>query len=315
MGKVKKVTMDESQAAEVVEKKASKKKAMTIWEDLYTELTPRVAQALREARVKPQQLLTMPDGEITAIAGIDDSALEEIRSKYAADISAEPTKEVAVEEATEAIKAEVVGPRPANKRHLFKNGKAIRAAKSRVDRTKNYSVAEAVKLLKATNITKFDATVTVHLNLVGKEAPKRAELTFPHMAGAAKRVAIANDELLKDIDAGKIEFDILLTTPVFMPKLAKYAKVLGPKGLMPSPKAGTITQNPESKAKEFAAGKTVVKAEPKYPLMHITVGKIGQDETELVANIQALIDAVKTRNIGKAVLASTMSPGIKLQLV
>lgn len=315
MGKVKKVTMDESQAAEVVEKKASKKKAMTIWEDLYTELTPRVAQALREARVKPQQLLTMPDGEITAIAGIDDSALEEIRSKYAADISAEPTKEVAVEEATEAIKAEVVGPRPANKRHLFKNGKAIRAAKSRVDRTKNYSVAEAVKLLKATNITKFDATVTVHLNLVGKEAPKRAELTFPHMAGAAKRVAIANDELLKDIDTGKIEFDILLTTPVFMPKLAKYAKVLGPKGLMPNPKAGTITQNPESKAKEFAAGKTVVKAEPKYPLMHITVGKIGQDETELVANIQALIDAVKTRNIGKAVLASTMSPGIKLQLV
>lgn len=317
MGKVKKVVMDESQAAEVQEKKASKKKSMTIWEDLYTELSPRVAEALRGARVKPQQLLSMPDGEIMAISGIDDAALEEIRSKYQADVNAVAESQPEVEGSpaeAEATVAAKEGPRPANKRHLFRNGKAIKAAKSRVDRTKLYSVEEAVKLVKATNITSFDATVTVHINLQGKDAPKRAELTFPHMAGAAKRVAIATDEILKDIEKGKLDFDILLTTPAFMPKLAKYAKVLGPKGLMPSPKAGTITPNPEAKAKEFAAGKTVVKAEPKFPLMHVTVGKVGQKEDELVANIRALIDAVKTRNIAKAVLASTMSPGIKLQL-
>lgn len=313
MGKVKKVVMDASQEAEVKEKKISKKKSMTIWEELYTDLAPRVGEALRSARVKPDQLVSMSDGEITAIEGIGDDGLEEIRAKYPLVLEdSETAAEVSGEAATEEVKPE--GPRPANKRHLFRNGKAIRAAKSKVDRTKNYSVSDAVKLVKATNITKFDATVTVHINLTGKEAPTRVELTFPHMAGTAKRIAIASDEILKDIEAGKIEFDILLTTPAFMPKLAKFARVLGPKGLMPSPKSGTVTPNPESKAKEFAAGKTVVKAESKFPLMHVNVGRISQPDFELTANVQALLDAVKPRNIGKAVLASTMSPGIKLQL-
>jgi large subunit ribosomal protein L1 len=134
------------------------------------------------------------------------------------------------------------------------------------------------------------------------------------MAGAAKKVAIVTDELLKDIEKGKIEFDILVTSPAFMPKLAKFAKVLGPKGLMPSPKAGTVTPDPEKKAKEFEAGKTVVKAEAKFPLMHVTVGKINQADEELIANIKALLDAVKLKNVTKATLASTMSPGVKLQL-
>ncbi len=83
---------------------------------------------------------------------------------------------------------------------------------------------------------------------------------------------------------------------------------------MPSPKAGTVTPDPEKKAKEFEAGKTVVKAEAKFPLMHVTVGKIDQKEEELVANIKALLDAVKLKNVTKATLASTMSPGVKLQL-
>ncbi|MFH1244393.1 MAG: hypothetical protein V1487_02365 [bacterium] len=310
-----------------------KQKSMTIWEELYTDLSPAVAEALRTARVKPEQLTNMTDGDITALEGIFENGLEEIRTKYSPDLSVPqglsstglpavaPAKEGDLAEGQvgtaelggETLK-ESTGPRPANKRHDFKNGKAILAAKSQIDRTQLYSITDAVKLLKKTNITKFVSTVTVHLNLTGKDAPTRVELTFPHMAGEAKRVAIVSDELLKDIEAGKLEFDILVTHPSFMPKLAKFAKVLGPKGLMPSPKAGTVTPNPEAKAKEFAAGKTVVKAEPKFPIMHITVGKINQAEDELVANIQALLSAVKPKNIGKAVLASTMSPGIKLQL-
>ncbi len=293
-----------------------KQKSMTIWEDLYTDLTPAVAEALRNARVKPEQLVNMTDGDITALEGIFENGLEEIRAKYSPNLSLPTDLSSETEVKTEtAMPAEAeVGPRPANKRHDFKNGKAIRAAKSQVDRTKLYPVQEAVVLVKKTNITQFVGTLTLHLNLVGKEAPTRVELTFPHMAGEAKRVAIVSDELLKDIEAGKLEFDILVTHPSFMPKLAKFAKVLGPKGLMPSPKAGTVTGDPEKKAQEFAKGKTIVKAEPKFPIMHITVGKINQAEGELVANIQALLSAVKPKNIGKAVLASTMSPGIKLQL-
>lgn len=294
-----------------------KQKSMTKWEELYTDLSPNVGEALRLARVKPDQLTGMTDGDITAIQGITENGLEEIRAKYQPVIADEGKSPVAPADGdspTTQAPAEPIGPRPANKRHNFKNGKAIRVSKSKVDPQKRYPIEEAVKLVKSGNITKFVSTVTLHLNLVAKDAPTRVELTFPHMAGAAKRVAIVTDELLKDIENAKIEFDILVTSPAFMPKLAKYAKVLGPKGLMPSPKAGTVTPDPEKKAKEFAAGKTVVKAEPKFPLMHVTVGKIDQAEAELVANIKALLDAVKLKNVTKATLASTMSPGIKLQL-
>lgn len=291
---------------------------MTIWEELYTDLSSGVAEALRTARVKPEQLVNMTDGDITAIDGINDNGLEEIRAKYAIVIPSEAEGSTPATQTEEGLPAEpaklVAGPKPANKRHLFRRGKAIQTAKSKVDPQKKYVLIEAVKLVKDTNITKFISTVTLHLNLVTKDAPTRVEVTFPFAAGEAKRVAIVSDELLKDIEKGKIEFDILVTSPAFMPKLAKFAPVLGPKGLMPSPKAGTVTSDPEKKAKEFAGGKTVVKAESKFPLMHVTIGKVNQSEAELIANIQALLDAVKLKNVTKATLASTMSPGIKLQL-
>ena len=295
-----------------------KQKSMTIWEELYSDLSPNIAEALRTARVKPDQLTGMTDGDIMAINGVSENGLEEIRTKYQPDI-ATPVAE-STTQSEEGLPAEVSlsetkeGPRPANKRHDFRGGRAIKTSKSKVDPQKKYELKEAVKLLKSTNITKFVSTVTLHLNLVTKDTPTRVELTFPFVAGATKRVAIVTDELIKDIEKGKLEFDILVTSPAFMPKLAKYAKVLGPKGLMPSPKAGTVTSDPEKKAKEFAGGKTVVKAEAKFPLMHVTVGKIDQKEEELIANIQALLDGVKLKNVTKATLASTMSPGIKLQL-
>lgn len=295
---------------------------MTIWEELYTDLAPNVGEALRLARVKPEQLVNMTDGDITAIQGITENGLEEIRSKYTPSVTLSEVEGSATTESSESVEshehteteAVAAGPRPANKRHDFRNGKAIRASKSKVDSQKKYGLEEAVKLVKTTNITKFVSTVTLHLNLVTKDAPTRVELTFPFAAGAAKRVAIVTDELLAQIEKGKIDFDILVTSPAFMPKLAKFAKVLGPKGLMPSPKAGTVAADPEKKAKEFEGGKTVVKAEAKFPLMHVTVGKINQPEAELLANIKALLDAVKLKNVTKATLASTMSPGIKLQL-
>lgn len=289
-----------------------KQKSMTKWEELYTDLSDHTAMALREARVKPEQLKVMADGELTAINGINEAALEEIRAKYSADVTTDQSEVIAASDAAVAPAVEEAGIIPPNKRHDFRGGKAITTARSQVDRSKNYSIEEAVALVKKTNITSFNATVTLHLNLTSKDAPTRVELTFPYAAGASKKVAIVSDELLAKLDKGVIDFDILVTSPAFMPKLAKYAKLLGPKGLMPNPKAGTVTPNPEAKAKEFEGGKTQIKAEPKYPLMHATVGKTSQPEAELVANIRAMIEAVKPKFIVKATLAATMSPGIKL---
>lgn len=283
-----------------------------VWEDLYTDLSNRAAKALREARVKPDQLKLMSDGEITAIDGIGETSLEEIRAKYKSDSIIEDLK---VEEQTDdsdpkkTTEAEEATT-PRRPRHPNRGGKKIKAMKSKVDRTNLYPAEEAIKLVKETNITSFDATLVLHLNL--KEKMTRVEISFPHQAGKKKVVAIADDALLKKIDKGELDFDILLATPAMMPKLAKYARILGPKGLMPSPKAGTITPDPEAKQKEFQGGKTIVKGENKHPLMHITLGKLSQDNKKLLANLETALEAVKPKNITRATLSSTMSPGIKL---
>lgn len=198
-----------------------------------------------------------------------------------------------------------------------------RMARSRIDRTKPYSLEEAVELLKKVSIARYDASVEAHLNLT--EGGQRIDVTFPHSTGRKTRVAIATDALIKQIEAGsakggsavrggKIDFDILVASPDMMPKIAKVAKILGPKGLMPNPKAGTVTKDPEKKKQALEGGQTLVKSEAKAPLMHVVVGKISLKEKELIENIQALIAAVGEKKILKLTLASSISPGIRVDL-
>ncbi len=184
--------------------------------------------------------------------------------------------------------------------------------RSLVDRTKTYPLSEAIKLVKTTSLSRFDGSVEAHLNVT--ETGLKAQVSFPHSTGRTTRVAIADDKLIEQIAAGKIDFDILLSTPQMMSSLAKYAKILGPKGLMPSPKTDTITQNPEKKKQELEGGKTLVRTEPKAPLMHLVVGKVSMKESELAANLETLIQALAPKNITKLTLSATMGPGIKVDL-
>jgi len=119
--------------------------------------------------------------------------------------------------------------------------------------------------------------------------------------------------LIKKIDQGKINFDVLLAAPAMMPKLAKYAKVLGPKGLMPNPKNNTISNEPEKLVKQMQ-GKTPFKAEVKFPLIHQVIGKVKDSEKNLEENFLALVNAVGPGNINKAVITPSMGPGIKVNL-
>ena len=114
-----------------------------------------------------------------------------------------------------------------------------------------------------------------------------------------------------DIKAGKIEFDVLLATPDMMPKLAKLAKILGPKGLMPNPKQGTLIADPKAKKKELESGKITIRSERKAPLIHIVIGNTKMDTKNLVENLQSLLDVLKDKMI-KVSLAATMSPGVKV---
>lgn len=184
------------------------------------------------------------------------------------------------------------------------------AVKARVDRTKNYPLKQAAELVLTTSYSKFTGTIIA--DLIVKDEKVSAEVAFPHATGKAVRVAVVSDELISKIESGTIDFDLLVTHPQFMPKLAKLAKVLGPKGLMPNPKNGTISPDPDKRAKELAGGKTTVKTERKAPLMHVIVGKTNQEPKQIAANVEALVTAIGVTKITKLTLSATMSPGVKV---
>ncbi len=184
-----------------------------------------------------------------------------------------------------------------------------------VDKRKSYPLEIAIELLKKTANTKFDATVEAHINLnpemlSAENKGLSGSVNLPHGTGKQKIVAIADENLIKKIEAGKIEFDILVAHPSIMPKLAKFARVLGPKGLMPNPKNGTVSENAEKRAKELAGGETQWKTEPKNPLIHFSIGKVSFKGDKLQANIKSLIKSIGTNKILKFTLSSTMGPGI-----
>ena len=239
-------------------------------------------------------------------------------------------KEVKAEEATEAPKetqkeekkegkkvSKYAAKKLAKTRERSENYKK---ALAQVDKAKHYSVKEALELLDKTHLAKFDETVELHINTAN--AGLSGQVTLPHGTGKSVRVAIlapskdakAADALLKEIEAGKINFDILVATPDAMPKLAKVAKVLGPRGLMPNPKNGTISPNPEAVAKQYEGGQMYYKTEAKTPVMHVAVGKLSFGAEKLSQNIDAMLKAVKSENIKKVVIKSTMSPAVKLNL-
>lgn len=191
-------------------------------------------------------------------------------------------------------------------------GKKYLAARAKVDPQKTYSPEEAAKLVRETSTTAFNGSIELHL-VLGKDGLNTQAL-LPHLTGKKKRLEVASDETIKKLKEGKIDFDVLLATKEFMPKLVPFAKLLGPRGLLPNPKQGTLVEDPE-KAKAAFAGNTVnLKSEKKAPLAHLVVARADQPEAEIAENVEAVISAVGPRNIKKAVLSSTMGPGIKVSI-
>ena len=202
--------------------------------------------------------------------------------------------------------------KPAQKISKKTRGKKYQEVKKLVDKTKTYTLKEAVSLLKKLKTAKFDESVEIHLNV--DETGLRGEVEMPHATGKTVRVKIVDDKVLAGLEKGTIDFDILITHPSYMPKLTKFAKMLGPRGLMPNPKAGTISPKPEEIAKKFEKGTLRWKTEAKFPLIHQMIGKISHEEKALVENIEAFIKSVGTLHIQKAIVKTTMSPSVKLIL-
>lgn len=185
------------------------------------------------------------------------------------------------------------------------------AARSLVDKTKSYPLSEAIELVKKTSYSKFVGSITA--DLVVKEIGEQGSLTLPHQTGKTIRVAIADEAVIEKIARGELDFEVLLSTPALVPKLAKYAKVLGPRGLMPNPKNGTITQQPEARKKELEGGKLTLKTEKKAPLIHLVVGTTAMETAQIEANLRALIESLDFR-LQKLTLSASMGPGVRVTL-
>jgi large subunit ribosomal protein L1 len=226
---------------------------------------------------------------------------------------------------------------------MAKAGKRIRAAREGIEVTKLYSLAEAVQLVKGRATAKFDETVEIAMNL-GVD-PRHADqmvrgvCNLPNGSGRTVRVAVfargakadeakaagadivGAEDLLAIVQGGTIEFDRCIATPDLMPLVGRLGKVLGPRGLMPNPKVGTVTMDVKG-AVEAAKGGAVEFRVEKAGIVHGGIGKVSFDEQKLVENIRAFADAVsrakptgaKGTYIQRVALSSSMGPGVKVDL-
>ncbi len=261
-------------------------------------------------------------------AAVDTSFMEDqgtkltkkisISRKEAAPVASakEEKKEAPIKEEKKAVAAKTkVKPR----------GKKYLEVAEKVDRGMKYKALEAVELAQQTSYSKFTGAVEVHINTAAKNIRGLASLPFASGKkltivafgkGAEESGAdiVGTDEVLEEVMKSKINFDVMVTSPEWMPKLAKAARVLGPRGLMPSPKNGTISNDLAKTVAEIQSGKVEYKTEPNGQVIHMSVGKVDQSAEEIVNNLKALYNVLGKSRVKKMTVAATMGPGVKVDL-
>jgi large subunit ribosomal protein L1 len=226
---------------------------------------------------------------------------------------------------------------------MASSGKRLRKATENLDRETRYSVDDAVKLLKEAASVKFDETVEIAMNLGidprHSDQQVRGVVQLPHGTGKAVRVAVfakdakaeeakaagadivGADDLAQKIEAGEIDFERCISTPDMMAVVGKLGKILGPRGLMPNPKLGTVTQDVAEAIKAAKGGEVQFRVE-KAGIIHAGIGKASFEETALIDNVKAFVGAInkakpsgsKGTFIKKVSISSTMGPGVKLDI-
>jgi len=255
------------------------------------------------------------------------------------EVEAKEERKKAAKEVDEDEKPKL--PVKATRTRIERAGKKLREATKLIDKSKDYSLVEALDVIGKTATTKFDSTVELHINL--NVDPKHADqnvrdnVVLPHGTGRTVRVAVfadadlhgaakkagadivGADDFLQQLDKEVIDFDVLIATPLTMAKLGKYARLLGPKGLMPNPKSGTVTLDVEKAVTLAKAGKVEYRVDSNG-IVHIGVGKVSFGSEKLKENIDTLLASIKAAKPAsvkssyvKAIhMTTTMGPSIRI---
>ena len=265
--------------------------------------------------------------------------------KHIEEVRAEEERQARKEETKQAEKAAAEkkkGAAPITRPLIERRGKKYQEAAKLVEKGKVYGLKDAIALAIKTNTTKFDATLEAHVRL-GVD-PRQADqnirttIVLPNGNGKTVRVAVfapldeakkasaagadiaEDDAFLKRLEKGEIDFDVLISTPAFMPKLGRFARLLGPKGLMPNPKAGTVTMDVEKAVKEAKAGKVEYRVD-KQSIVHIGLGKVSFGEQKLLENATAFFDSLKAQKpasikgqyVKSVFVTTSMGPSIAVE--
>lgn len=305
------------------------------------EQAAKTAEKVEVEATEP--ITTEVDSEVSEV---EETPIEEPKAAKSGKRSAKAQREAEAEE--ERKEASVKPEEPKKKvvqkvNPLKRHGKNYRTAAELVDKTKLYEIEEAIELAKNTSKVKFDASVELHVNL-GVD-PRQADQMVRSMvvlpAGTGKKLKVAviagadkleeakkagadlvsDGDLIDKIAKGEIKFNTLIATPDMMPKLSKAAKVLGPRGLMPNPKSGTVTPNVAQAVEQAKAGRVEFRID-KQAIVHMAIGKVSFKEDKLVENAKAAIDAImkakpsaaKGTYVKAMSLTTSMGPGIKLDI-
>ena len=267
---------------------------------------------------KAKDTTEVSEPEITEVAvEADEIDAAKAATAKAGKRSAKAVKEAEEKEAKEERKAHAAEEKTEEKpkqtakptrSRLERRGKKFREAAKLIETGKTYSLAGALELAQKTSPTKFDATVELHINL--NVDPRHADqnirdnLVLPAGTGKTIRVAVFDDgkiadvdlsgieTITKQLDKGELNFDVLIATPAQMPKLGKYARVLGPRGLMPNPKSGTVTTDVAKAVKEARAGRVEYRVDS-TGIVHLGIGKVSFGQKKLLENAQAVVTSVK----------------------
>ncbi len=303
------------------------------------------------ATKKEAEKVETPEVETPVVeeAPVETEAPAEEKFAKAGKKSKKHVEEVKAEEERQARKAEAAaepekkaGPKPVTRSRLERRGKNYRKAAEKLEKGKVYSLTDAIKLAIETSPVKFDATVEMHfrLGVDPRQADQniRATVTLPAGTGKSVRVAVfapldlaktakaagadiaEDEEFTKRLDKEQLDFDVLISTPQYMPKLGKYARLLGPKGLMPNPKAGTVTTDIEKAVKEAKAGKIEYRVD-KQAIIHVGLGKVSFGADKIAENVNAFLESLKAQKpasikgqfVKSVFISTTMGPSIQVE--